>query len=374
MNLVYYVIVTKPSCNANRTTIYRSGGLVCFIKGKFGCSIQTIGCISQEKRFMECRGVSMIIDDYNILMEVHKELQQEVLDLDNRLEDNFRRIKEHEIYLKDFIEPEDIKIFFPRTNEDIYGEEINRSLKEKAEYEKQNRELLQRREVLSERAKKLEKILKRENHKLTVLKIQEEDRQRIARDLHDTSLQNLTCLVHKIELSSMYIDTDPIQAKLELSVVNKYLRAVIDEIRGTIFNLRPMTFDDLGMREALERLLLNINENGEYEINSAIDDVSCETNLVMVSIYRIVQESLNNIVKHAEAKKIWFRIKEVNKRCIIDIEDDGKGFVQEKECDEKHFGISMMRERVELLNGNIAIHSEEGKGTKIHVVIPLLYS
>lgn len=313
----------------------------------------------------------MIIEDYNILMEIYKELQQEALEIDTQIEENLRHIKEHEIYLKNFAEPEDLKIFSPRTKENLYREEISRSLREKKYFEEQNVKLLQKRDILLKRIKKLEKIFNRENHKLTVLRIQEEDRQRIARDLHDTSLQNLTCLVHKIELSSMYIETDPVQAKLELSVVNKYLRSTIDEIRGTIFNLRPMTFDDLGMKEALERLLLNINENGKYEINSRIDHVSCETNLILVSIYRIIQEALNNIVKHAEARKIVFQIREENEKCVIDIKDDGKGFDQENDCTEKHFGILMMRERVELLNGNIVICSKKNKGTKIHVEIPL---
>ena len=91
-----------------------------------------------------------------------------------------------------------------------------------------------------------------------ILTIQEDERKRIARDLHDTSLQNLAHLIHKIELSSMYIDVDPNQAKLELASVNKKLREIIDEIRSILFDLRPMTFDDLGLKAALERLLMNL--------------------------------------------------------------------------------------------------------------------
>ncbi len=316
----------------------------------------------------------MIIEDYNILIEVHNELQQEVTELDTQLECNYRAIKEFDIYMKEFAEPEDFKIFSPRALESVHKEEIERTLKRKEDYIRQNEKLLQRRKELAERVKKLKKILNRENQRLTVLKIQEEDRKRIARELHDTSLQNLTHLVHKIELSSMYIDTDPIQAKLELSVANKHLREIIEEIRGTIFDLRPMTFDDLGMKAALERLLDKINENGDFDIDSVIEDVSCETNLVMVSIYRIIQESFNNIVKHAQAKKILFRFQRVNDKCMIDIEDDGTGFIQEEVDSEKHFGILVMKERVDLLNGDIKIISGKGEGTKIHVEIPLVYS
>lgn len=211
-----------------------------------------------------------------------------------------------------------------------------------------------------------------ENHNLTILNIQEQDRQRIARDLHDISLQNLTHLIHKIELSSMYIDTDPIQAKLELSIVNKRLRETIDEIRSIIFDLRPMTFDDLGLKVALKRLLVSISEECSCEVESDIDDVSCENNLVLVSIYRLCQESLNNFYKHAEANKLIFSCKNRDGKCILDIVDNGKGFESEKTNDGKrHFGLSLMRERVALLNGKIDIGSEPGKGTKIHIEIPL---
>ena len=312
----------------------------------------------------------MIIDDYNILIDVINELKQEILKLDAQIECNSRSIKEADIYLKDFVEPEDLKIFDPRNMETVHKEEIQRTLRSRKDCIRQNEQLNQKKDILSARVRKLETILKRENRELTVLKIQEEDRQRIARDLHDTSLQNLTHLIHKIELCSMYIDTDPVQAKLELSIINKHLRESIDEIRGTIFDLRPMTFDDLGMKEALERLLKNVNENHYFEIDSEIEDVSCETNMVMVSIYRIVQESLANIVKHSEAKKITFGFKKINEKYVIDIKDDGKGFIQ-KDVGDKHFGISLMKERVDLLNGEITITSEEGVGTGIHIEIPL---
>lgn len=313
----------------------------------------------------------MIIDDYNILIDVINELKQEISNLDVQIEHNTRCIKEEDIYLKNFSEPEDSKIFNPRNVETVHRDEIQRTLQSKEDYVRQNEQLNKKRDVLCARVNKLEKILNRQNHKLNVLKIQEEDRKRIARELHDTSLQNLTHLIHKIELCSMYIDRDPIQAKLELSIINKHLKETIDEIRGTIFDLRPMTFDDLGMKAALERLLKNINENNYFEIDSNIEDVSCETNMMMVSIYRIVQESLVNIVNHSEAKKITFNFKRENEHYVIDIRDDGRGFIQEDIDNEKHFGISLMKERVDLLNGKITITSEESVGTTIHIEIPL---
>lgn len=211
-----------------------------------------------------------------------------------------------------------------------------------------------------------------EINNLSFLNIQEQDRQRIARDLHDTSLQNLTHLIHKIELSSMYVDTDPIQAKLELTLISKRLRDTIDEIRNIIFDLRPMTFDDLGLKAALERLLANLEEECSCEIVSDIDDVSCENNIVLVSIYRLAQEAITNFYKHADAEKLFFSCKNRDNKCIMDIVDNGRGFANENPGDGRnHFGLDLMRERVALLSGFIEISSEPDKGTKIHIEIPL---
>lgn len=107
----------------------------------------------------------------------------------------------------------------------------------------------------------------------SVLDVQEKERQRIARDLHDSSLQNLTHLVHKVELSSLYIDRDPVKAKLELATIEVGLRKVIDDIRNRIYDLRPMTFDDLGLRETLLNLFSLINQDGHFEMIADIDDI-----------------------------------------------------------------------------------------------------
>lgn len=315
----------------------------------------------------------MNFDDYNSLKKILKEQRQQLKKLEDEIQYNNLCMKEADNYVRSFIdsEPVDFKVFSPRNAENVHRDEIEKTNREKASYEIENQQLKKRQDFLRKQIRQLEKILEYKKRNLTVLNIQEEDRQRIARDLHDVSLQNLTHLVHKIELSSLYINEDPVKAKLELSVVNKVLRETIAEMRNIVFDLRPMTFDDLGLKAALERLLEDIKEDKNYSIEADIDDVSCETNLVLVSIYRIVQECLNNIDKHAEADNIFFSVKNHGERCIIDIRDNGKGFNVKKNITEKHFGLSLMRERVELLNGKIQISSKTGKGTKIHIEIPL---
>lgn len=315
----------------------------------------------------------MSLDDYNVLSEILNELRQEKKDIDEKLQHNICCIKGEEVYAKTFIEsePDDFKIFSPRNMESLYKDEIEKSYDEKKFYENENKNLYCKRDVLSSRIERIENILKSENNNLTVLNIQEEDRQRIARDLHDTSLQNLAHLVHQIELSGLYIDQDPIRAKLELSIVNKRLRETIDEIRNTIFDLRPMTFDDLGLKATFERFVDSINENNQYEVELDLDDVSCETNLVLVTIYRVVQECFNNIIKHAEATKIYFSCKCIDNNCRIVIKDDGNGLTESKDDGKKHFGIFCMKERVKLLGGTIQIDFVPDAGTTVSIDIPL---
>ena len=100
-----------------------------------------------------------------------------------------------------------------------------------------------------------EEISKSKKSNLNVLESVEKERQRIARDLHDSTVQNLTSLVHKSELCMKLIDLDPIRCKLELSSMGKILREVIEDMRKMIYDLRPMSFDDIGFGVTIERAL-----------------------------------------------------------------------------------------------------------------------
>ena len=213
--------------------------------------------------------------------------------------------------------------------------------------------------------------------------IQEKERQRIARELHDSSVQDLTHLVHSIELSSMYIDKDPIRAKLELETVMKQLKAVIDEMRETIFNLRPMSYDDLGFRQCLDDLIINLKSKfADFNIvidKYNLDDYQWNTddkqtiNIILLSIYRIIQEAVMNALLHSDGNKIVIDLVVTDHICNIAVTDNGKGFLVDEKSKqkEKHFGISIMQERASLLNGNIDIQSQIGSGTKVKIRIPL---
>ena len=211
----------------------------------------------------------------------------------------------------------------------------------------------------------------------SVLDVQEKERQRIARDLHDSSLQNLTHLVHKVELASLYIDEDPIKAKLELATVESNLHKVIDDIRNRIYDLRPMTFDDLGLRETLLNLFSVMSQDGKFEILSDIDDIDNityqlsekEKEILFIMIYRIIQECVYNAVEHSKGNCIKISLKQSDLNFLIKVEDNGVGFNQDEVVKKgKHFGLSVVRERVFLLNGSMQI--ETNSGTSILIKIP----
>lgn len=207
----------------------------------------------------------------------------------------------------------------------------------------------------------------------SILKIQEEDRQRIAMELHDTSLQRLSHVIHQIELASLYMNDDILKSRLELAEVKQNIKIVIEEIRNTIFDLRPMSFDDLGIGETIERYIEHVNRNHLFRIHTEIDQIDSDSYPVLLNIYRIIQEGISNAINHSGGDEICLKCYSENQVCHIEIEDNGHGFVAEDKKDKrKHFGLSVIKERVMMMNGKIQIDSVLDKGTKIAVTIPLI--
>lgn len=205
----------------------------------------------------------------------------------------------------------------------------------------------------------------------SVMDVQEKERQRIARDLHDTSLQNLTHLVHKVELSSLYIDQDPVKAKLELATIESGLRKVIDDIRNRIYDLRPMTFDDLGLRGALSNLFPLLNQDGKFEILMDIDefDEEFEEKDFLIMIYHIIKECVQNAIKHSGGNRIEISLKQKSKIYLIQIKDNGTGFdIDEAAKKDRHFGLHVVEERVFLLGGEMRIDTQNGTSVEIEII------
>lgn len=208
----------------------------------------------------------------------------------------------------------------------------------------------------------------------SVVDVQEKERQRIARDLHDSSLQNLTHLVHKVELSSLYIDQDPVKAKLELATIESGLRKVIDDIRNRIYDLRPMTFDDLGLRESLLNLFPLLDQDNKFEIKLDMDDIDKEfteeeKDIFLIMVYHIIKECVQNSIKHSGGNQIEVSLKQNAKSYLITIRDNGIGFdIDEATKKNRHFGLLVVEERVFLLGGKMRIDTQNGTSIEIEIM------
>ena len=208
--------------------------------------------------------------------------------------------------------------------------------------------------------------------------IQEMERQRIARDMHDSVVQNLTYVVHKIELCDKIGDVDPIRCKLELRAMAKSVREIIQNMREIIFDLRPMSLEDIGLEETIERELSRIRNFGVVNVTYEIDKKSVNlSSTISLAIFRVIQEACNNVIKHAQADNLSIKMNYTEEDVEIYIEDDGIGFDLEEithleKVDNSGIGISMMRERVYLLGGKLEIESKPGEGTKVVVRVPII--
>ena len=209
-----------------------------------------------------------------------------------------------------------------------------------------------------------------------VIDAQELERNRIARDLHDYTVQNLTALVHKAELCTKLIDIDPIRIKLELVSMIEVLRTTINEMRAIIYDLRPMSLNDLGLVPTIEALLEDIKSKTSVQTFLVANKEVCGIpSIINLTLYRIIQEACNNVVKHANAATIKINLTYFVDKLQLEINDDGNGFdinsvMNDKNCNSRNFGLSIMKERVKLLNGEICIDSKIHQGTKIKIVVP----
>ncbi len=208
-----------------------------------------------------------------------------------------------------------------------------------------------------------------------LLETQEAERQRIARELHDSSVQSMTGLVHKAELCYRLIDIDPVRCKMELKNMSKFTKEIIDELRDMIYNLRPMSFDDIGIDTAIERNLARLQDGSDTTINYYVQGSSEEMSPVVgLTLLRIIYEACSNAVRHANAKEVNVRLVYSEDHIDLSIEDDGDGFELENmrvADDRTGFGLPIMKERVFLLSGDMDIQSELGKGTTINITVPL---
>ncbi|HYE83262.1 MAG TPA: sensor histidine kinase [Clostridia bacterium] len=222
----------------------------------------------------------------------------------------------------------------------------------------------------------LEDIKQKQYLGIKIIKAQEDERKRVAREIHDGPAQLIANLVIKTELCEKLIDIDKEKAREELSSLKGFLRSSLSDVRKIIYNLRPMSLDDLGLVPTLQRYISNYVEENNILVDFLVFGKPKPLKpVVELAAFRIVQEALTNIKKHSYAKNASIRVEFTDEHINLLIDDDGKGFDKSRlktvKEEDTGYGLLSMKERVELLNGKFDLKTARGKGTKIFVSLLL---
>jgi signal transduction histidine kinase len=206
-----------------------------------------------------------------------------------------------------------------------------------------------------------------------IITAQEEERRRIAREIHDDISQTLTGLVMSIGSIEANMTSNPAAAKKGLESLRQATGEAVENARRLIRDLRPSLLDDLGLVPAISWYVENYLDAAgvKAELQTSGLDKGLSP-MIQIVLFRIVQEAITNIVKHAQAKTAHIYLQFAPSAIAGSIEDDGVGFNANALHIENRQGIGLlgMEERIELLKGKLTIGSKPGKGTRIHFEIP----
>ena len=219
----------------------------------------------------------------------------------------------------------------------------------------------------------LETARQKQEFAIQIIQAQEEERKRLSRDIHDGPAQMLAnVLLRSGLIEKTFNERGPIDALSELNQLKEMVRNALLEVRRIIYDLRPMALDDLGLIPTLRKYSSTVME---YEKGVAIHFMNNGTEKrfesnIEVAIFRLVQECITNALKHGNSRDVWVKVEWLRDTMNIVVKDNGKGF-DLNQTKDKSFGIIGMRERIELLKGEMKIMSTIGKGTTVLFRIPL---
>jgi len=206
-----------------------------------------------------------------------------------------------------------------------------------------------------------------------IIKAQEEERRRIAREVHDGPAQSLANIVLRLEIAEKLLEIDYKKVKDELNDLKSLVRENLQDIRRIIFDLRPVRIDNKGIIETIKNYIHNYEKN--YGIRCSLMIEGTEINLnpsIELALFRLVQEGVTNVAKHAESPRCEIFLQFQDDWIMGKIIDYGKGFDTQAVLDYpgEHYGLIGVKERVEMYSGKFSITSQYGKGTVFEFGIP----
>ena len=204
-----------------------------------------------------------------------------------------------------------------------------------------------------------------------MLRAQEKERARVARELHDETGQALTLLLVRLQLLSDQI-ADP-RVKAELSELRELVAQTLDGVRRLVVDLGPTVLDELGLASAVEWLVDRVRADGKLRVDLRVDVEGAIARPVALAIFRVAQEALTNAVRHAVASCVAVRLETTADVLRLVVSDDGTGFDLEqiRARGEENVGIAGMSERIALVEGDLRIDSQPGRGTTVIARVPL---
>lgn len=210
---------------------------------------------------------------------------------------------------------------------------------------------------------------------LSIIRAQEEERKRVAREIHDGPAQSMAHIIMRTDFCSKLLAINPFKVGGELVSLQQLVRQSLQDLRKIIFDLRPMVLDDLGLVPAVKKYLevFQTQNNIIVDFNFIGRDQRFDPS-IEVAVFRIIQEALVNIKKHAQAQKAIIKMELIATKINVSIIDDGCGFcvdnIKPRE-DGSGYGLLGMKERIQLLKGVLMLNSTPGKGTEIRFYLPL---
>jgi len=208
-----------------------------------------------------------------------------------------------------------------------------------------------------------------------LVEVQESERRRLSRELHDRVGQNLTALKINLDILQTALAShgdDEVRARVDDS--GSLLESTVDTIENVMSELRPPMLDDHGLAAALEWYARNFSTRtgiavavraGEPPVRPALQ--------AEIALFRIGQEALNNVAKHARAQRVEITLDHANGECVLSVQDDGVGFAGEEDTSDKQkpgLGMVTMRERAQALGGRFEVWAQPGRGTRLTVRVP----
>jgi signal transduction histidine kinase len=217
-----------------------------------------------------------------------------------------------------------------------------------------------------------------EREKERIIALQEEARNKLARDLHDGPTQSVAALAMRVNFARRLMERDANSTADELAKIEDLARRTSQELRHMLFTLRPLVLESQGLTAALQSMAEKMQETYDQNVLISVDEQVLDQ-LEMSKqgvLFFLAEEAVNNARKHAHAKHIWVRVKRLKGDLVLmEVRDDGTGF-DTRLVDTNHeqrdsLGMVNMRERTELVNGVLRLDSTPGQGTSVQVVIPL---